>query len=177
MGVAKEEPFDPGDGGIPPEMWASDVNENGWVKWKLLESTLSEADTNELGTEYQITLPPQLREYLLSPFHCIDQINNGVRLTSLPSLPCDNPLKEIRKEWDTWKPLLQVGYIPVAEMEDGWGPVCFDSKNGTVVWFDHEELFRLDSESTHYTDELVKLRKPLHKDLDEFYSFTFTEAA
>lgn len=91
----------------------------------------------------------------------------------LPEMPSDLPLKQIEFQLDVWKPLVDVGYIPFGDYEDGWGPVCFDIMNRNenddcpIIWFDHEELFNSDFEKGKSRLELDKMKKELYSNFQE----------
>src|SRR5213593_431150 len=67
----------PKDYGVPQDMWAGPVNSGGWVDWKLLPSSVTEADISEFESRFGITFPPSFRAYLQARFHCFDQVHSA----------------------------------------------------------------------------------------------------
>jgi hypothetical protein len=182
--VAKNLSYGPESGGVPPEMFNGDVDEDGWVEWKIIPSTLSETDIVAFFNGYGITPPQTLVEYMKADFHLIDQVLSEKMDISLPEIASDNPFKKMKMMLEAWDFLVKAGYIPIAEMGDGWGPICYKQSNGSVVWFDHDELPSLyappkPSILTKFVKSLFKvqdtpitaesLEKPLYNSLDEFY--------
>src|SRR2546422_9633751 len=72
-GVASKSPQ---DSGVPVEMQVGQVDADGWVEWRVLPSTLSEADVTQLEKRFGIQLPPLFRAYLLARFHLFDQVTS-----------------------------------------------------------------------------------------------------
>lgn len=150
MGVASVD----GSGGVPPEMFDGDVDDEGWVAWRMLPSTLTNADVSKLESEFAIQLPPLFRAYLLAGFQLFDQVHSSRhdQLIFNTDVPSHDPLGPIRQLINAWKPLLSAGYIPFAEWGDSWGPMCFDIEKRNpdgdcpVVWMDHELLIPLGPE-------------------------------
>lgn len=89
---------------------------------------------------YGITPPQTLVEYMKAGFHLIGEVVNEERTISFPELQSDNPFKQMKMMLEAWDFLVKAGYIPIADTEDGWGPICYKQSDGSVVWFDHEEL-------------------------------------
>jgi len=140
-----------------------------------------------LFNEYGVKPPKPLIEYLKSDFHLIDQVNNEERMTSLPHIPSDNPLGPMKELLEAWRPLITAGYIPIAEMEDGWGPICYKQSDGSITWFDHEllanlwylrppsfsqKIIRRFFPSERPPSTLTELEQPLSDDIDKFYRDT-----
>lgn len=167
---------DPKDAGVPSEMQVGLVDEEGWVEWRVLPSTLTEADVAAVEMEFGATFPPLFRAYLLARFQLFDQVKSRrhdqqIFMTDTPSR---KPLKPLRELMKTWQPLIDAGYIPFAEWGDGWGPMCFDtSKRGTdgecpVVWMDHELLIPLGADKCRQRESVVRLAQPLYGSCREF---------
>lgn len=170
--VAKDPPFAPEDGGVPREMWNGEVDPEGWVEWKMIESTITENDFSELEREFGHPIPAGVREYFLVPFfHVVDQVNNGETLFFLPGMPADNPFGHFSRLVLGWRPLLEFGYFPFAEYQDGWGPICLKESDGTIVWFDHEEV--VVDPSTLTASFLAEREKPLSQSLMSFWTTVF----
>ncbi len=92
-GVAKESPFDPESAGVPPQMFASEVDEEGWVEWHRTPSAVTVEQIQDLFNQYEIDPPQAWVAYLLADCHLVDQVNNGQTLYGLPEIPADNPLR------------------------------------------------------------------------------------
>lgn len=137
-GVAKKPPYDADSSGVPPEMFDGEVNQSGWVRWKIIPSTVTEADVLSFYNEYGITPPQALVEYMKSDFHLLDEVSTGF----FPHIPSDNPFRPMREllESPGYKPLIGFGYIPIAMMDDDQGAICYRQSDGRIVWFDHEAL-------------------------------------
>jgi hypothetical protein len=188
-GVAKRPPYDPDSSGVPPEMFDGEVDQEGWVRWKVVPSTVSEADIVSFFKEYEITPPRALVEYMRSDFHLLDQVSTGF----FPDIPSDNPFRPMREllEAPGHKPLIEYGYIPVALMYDDQGVICYKQSDGRVVWFDHELLASIwwprapslaerminrlkpkigrPTPSEDLATQVRSLEQPLFDTLDEFY--------
>ena len=95
MGVASVD----GSGGVPPEMFDGDVDDEGWVAWKMLPSTLSLDDVVGLETEFTVEFPPLFRAYLLAGFQLFDQIHSSKydQLIFNTDVPSNTPLEPIRR--------------------------------------------------------------------------------
>lgn len=180
-GVAKKPPYDPDSAGVPPEMFDGEVDEEGWVRWKIVPSTVTEADILSFYNEHGIYPPQTLIEYMKSDFHLLDEVSTGF-FTCIPS---DNPFRPMREllEAPGHKPLIEFGYIPVASMDDDQGVICHKQSDGRVVWFDHEGLANLWSprrsgllqrwlgaKPSDPAERLQLLEQPLFETLDEFYT-------
>jgi len=142
--------YDIEDSGVPREMQGGDPDEEGYVEWKIIPSKINELEIRDLEKEYNIQFPDIYKAYLLSYCHLGLSIKIGDRHVFLPEIPSDYPLKEIKSQLNNWRPLVNAGFIPFGEYEDGWGPVCFDAKSKnndySIIWFEHEELFSNDFE-------------------------------
>jgi hypothetical protein len=178
MGVVEE---DPEDAGVPPEMQVGEVNADGWVEWRVLPSTLREADVAAVEAEFGVRLPPLFRAYLLARFQLFNQVksrryNQQILMTDTPA---GKPLAPLRELMDEWRPLIDAGFIPFAEWGDSWGPMCFDSAQRAadgecpVVWMDHEALLPLGSEGCRQRAAVVPLVQPLYASCREFLSDVF----
>lgn len=181
-GGAKKPPYDPDSAGVPPEMFDGEVDEEGWVRWKIIPSTVTEADILSFYGEFGITPHRTLIEYMQSDFHLLDEVSTGF----FPSLPSDNPFRPMREllEAPGYKPLILLGYIPVALMYDDQGVICHRESDGHVVWFDHELLAdvwwprppsllqRLMGRKSpmNPAERIRSLEQPLFNTLDEFYA-------
>jgi hypothetical protein len=167
---------DPEDGGVPDAMRAGEVDIDGWVPWKLLTSTLTEADVAAVERRFGIDFPPVFRGYLLARFHLFQQVRSNLhdQQVLIPATPSHRPLDQLSALLAAWHPLIDAGYIPFAEWGDGWGPMCFDvslrAADGDcpVVWFDHDLLVTLGEEASIRPDELRPISRPLYGSCREF---------
>lgn len=126
-GVASTRPT---DHGVPREMWAGPVDLDGWVDWKLLPSTLADADVAKLESEFGVSFPPSFQAYLQARFHCFDQVQSARHDESIlwPETPARDPLRAVRELLKGWRVLISADLIPFAQWGDGYGPMCFDSR-------------------------------------------------
>jgi hypothetical protein len=144
---AKEPPYHPEDGGVPPDMVDGAVSADGWVAWKMLPSTVSEEQVREAESGLPGPFPPLFRAYLTARFTL------GMNCLDLPSLPSDNPLGNLLAVTRGWSVLWPAGYVCFADNAQGdVGPLCFDLRQRLsdgdcpVVLFDHEHLLNLPEE-------------------------------
>ena len=173
MHVAAE---DPEDAGVPPEMQAGAVNEDGWVEWRLLPSTLSEADVAAVEREFGVEFPPLFRAYLLARFHLFDQAKSERydQQILMTDTPANRPLTPLRELLTAWRPLIGAAYVPFAQWGDGWGPMCFDARaratdgDCLVVWLDHERVIPLGEEAWRRREAMQPLAEPLYGSCREF---------
>ena len=158
---------------IPDDM----ISEDG-KRWKLIESTVSEEDINEIENKFSIKLPNIYREYLTSYCHMFDDLegvldnfcgecDKEVVMHILPE-PSDNPLSKFEELLNDLSGLVEFGYIPIGDFF-GWGPLCFDMFNDyKLVWLDHDEYYDCESR-----EELEDLREVLFEDFKEFMECFF----
>lgn len=167
--VAKKPPFDVRDGGVPPEMFDSDVDAEGWVKWKMLPSTLTENDVVEIEKMLPEQFPPLFRAFLTTRF-TMDIETPEARL---PALPSDNPLGNLLLQLRGWSALLPSGYVAFAEDGNDTGPLCFDFNNRLadgdcpIVVFDHEHLANLGEELCGEREQVLSYAKPAYASFRE----------
>ncbi len=80
---------------------------------------------------------------------------------------------------NTWQPLFDAGFVPVAQWGDGWGPICFDTTQRRddgecpMVWIDHEDIISLDPGEYRQRDAVRLLMKPLYDSCRDFFSDIF----
>ncbi|WP_019420123.1 SMI1/KNR4 family protein [Paenibacillus sp. OSY-SE] len=143
---------------VPDDMRAGEVDEEGWVNWKLIPSTITDEEIRELEAEFSISFPPLLKA-LLQTYHYIDLHFNNVkeedgykgdcRFIEMPAMSSEDRLSNYRFLLQSWEPLLAAGYVPFTECEDSQGPVCFDTlrmdEDGDcpVIWILHDYLHEL----------------------------------
>ncbi|GGH47702.1 hypothetical protein GCM10008014_11190 [Paenibacillus silvae] len=157
------------DAGVPVEMQDGEVDEEGWVHWRMLDSAVTEEQIDELAEALirprsdacgaAFSVPPLYAAYLSTRYVLNVYLRYDGCTIALPNLPSDSPLEEIRKLWSAWPTLIEAGYIPFASYEDGAGPVCWDAnkpdqeRDYAVVWFDHESLL----DEQQYSREKLEL--------------------
>jgi hypothetical protein len=172
---------DPEDHGVPPDMQVGEVDEEGWVDWRMIPSTLRESDVAAVEREFGVAFPPLFRAYLLARHHLFDGFHSRRhdQLVSLPELPSHAPLRRLRNELKGSGPLVAAGLIAFGVWGDGWGPVCFDDHaraadgDCPVVWADHEELTTLGEERCRVRAEVQPLLEPLYGSFREMLADLF----
>ncbi len=176
MSVAAD---DPSDSGVPPEMQVGEVNEDGWVEWKLLDSKISLRDVTNLENEFQIQFPDYYRAYLLSACHLFDEVVSEKydQQIMMPAISSAAPLSETRQSLQAWSELIHAGFIPIGQWGDGWGPICFDTTKRNegdcpLVWMDHELIIPL-GESMRDRERLEPFIQPLWANSHEFLEDLF----
>ena len=172
MSVAAE---DPADAGVPPEMQVGDVNPDGWVEWRVLPSTLKDADVGAIETEFRVQFPPVFRAYLLARFQLFDQVRSRRydQQIFMTHTPAGKPLNPLRELMNAWLPLIEADFIPFAQWGDGWGPMCFDTVQRRadgecpIVWMDHEALAPLGPDICRRRELVVPFAQPLYNTFRE----------
>ena len=180
MGVAAEEK---GGAGVPPDMQIGEVDEEGWVAWRVMASRVTEADLDAWEDHIGVSLPMWFRAYLGARAHIYDQLHamsHKKQLIFMPATPTHDPLSEIRGLVEAWRPLLEAGYLPVAQWGDGWGPMCLDLRAGRpdeddfpIVWFDHEILGPLGPDTCRDRDAIAGHGEPLYASYRDFIHDVF----
>ena len=179
IGVA---PVTPDGSGVPPEMQVGDVDEEGWVAWKVLPSTLNASEVEELEKEFGVQFPPLFRAYLLARFHLFDQVHSRKynQLIFMSDTPSRKSLAEIRALIEGWQDLIDAGFVAFAEWGDSWGPMCFDVEQRAadgdcpIVWMDHELLIPLGEQNLRKRELVMPLVHPLYASCREFLLDVFT---
>ena len=180
MGVAAEN----GGSGVPPEMFDGPINDAGWVAWRMLPSTLSNADISHLEDEFTVTLPPLFRAYLLAGFQLFDQIHSSRhdQLIFNTPVPANDPLGPLRRELTGWRSLIDASLVPFAEWGDCWGPMCFDTQQRLhdgdcpIVWLDHELLIPLGEQQCRVRESVAPHINPIFDSYADFLTDTFSVA-
>ncbi len=159
----------PSDHGVPREMWAAPVDSDGWVDWKLLPSTLTNADVSALESEFGVSFPPSFQAYLQARFHCFDQVRSARYDEAIlwPAMPAHDPLRALRELLKGWRALISADLIPFAQWGDGYGPMCFDSRRRRpdgdcpILWLDHELIAPMGQKAALRAN-LTRLEQPLY---------------
>lgn len=136
------------DFGVPTDMQVGKVDEEGWVRWNMIPSTVSAIQIRELERAYglPVTVPPLYEAYLTTCYLMSVVLRYDHFSIELPGLPSSHPLRHLQILWENGKSLIAQGYIPFATYEDGAGPICWDTHKPqtdgdySVVGFDHESL-------------------------------------
>ncbi|MGF1529487.1 MAG: hypothetical protein ACFCBW_22295 [Candidatus Competibacterales bacterium] len=165
--VVKEPGDTPADGGIPMEM-LQERTEDDWGLWKVVPSKISRADVEATFGEYGVVPPEECIAYYLADCHLVDQVAayGGAGAFIIP-IPSDDPLGPLREYLAAWASLMALGYVPLGEYGDGYGPICLKQSTGTVVWFDHERLHPMPELKA---SALGAIEQPLHVSVAEYYA-------
>lgn len=124
--------------GVPSDMRCSEPDGEGWCEWKMIPSSVKEADVAALEARLPCRLPPVLRAYLTT--YCVLGMDFGEFL--LPQVPSDKPLAAITRLLMSREPWA-AGYVQIASTVDG-DPVCLDVRSPTsdgdfaIVRFNHD---------------------------------------
>lgn len=154
--------------GVPEEMQAGPVDEDGWCKWKLVPSTVTAADLDRLEQERGCRFPSLLRVFLSTCCHYFEDAGLGRQTLEKPFSCFEN----------AWNPTLVRGnYLPFLWDTEGYFIRCIDLTNMPdedrcpVVQIDHERLFDLDEDAGR--EELAPLMEPVAVSLQAFLSEIF----
>jgi hypothetical protein len=163
--------------GVPAAMQAGPIDADGWVEWRVLPSTLTEAEVTQLENKFSMQLPPIFRAYLLARFHMFDQVTSAKHdeLIFMTDTPAGKPLAPLERLLNSpWRPLISAGFIPFAEWRDSCGPMCFDTERRApdgdcpIVWMDHELLASISAERSRVRKNVLPLAQPLYDSCREF---------
>lgn len=171
--------------GVPSAMQVGEIDEDGWVEWRILPSTLGEAEVDTLELDFGVKFPPLFRAYLLARFHLFDQVRSRKhdQLVWMSDTPHGRPLMPLRGMISSWSPLIDAGFVPFAQWGDGWGPMCFDTRLSRmdgecpIVWMDHESLAILGPDKCRNRDAVLPLAKVLYPSCREFLTDVFGRPA
>lgn len=146
---------------LEPPMAFGEPNQDGWVRWRTMPSTVTDADLAGAEALLPAPLPPAMKAYF--KYRCILMMDRLM----LPEIPAADPLGPFLAEAMAWAPLLKAGYIPFAEYGDGYGPVCLDTRQPTgddyaVGWIDHEHFHNLPQTDWDNRAALIRLFNPLY---------------
>lgn len=155
---------------VPMDMRNGEVDEEGWIDWKIVNSTIKMEEIKVVEQQYQIKYPELYKQFLLA-YHYVElQFKNIKEGTSykgdcafieMPRLIKGEGLSEVVTLIEDWHPMLLAGYLPFAVGEDGQGPICFDLHNSNeqgdypVVWVLHDYLHQLDD--TQQDGEAIRI--------------------
>ncbi len=164
VGVAKEPPFEREDGGVPFAMFDGEVDGEGWVQWKMIDSTVTENDIVEIEKMLPGQFPPLFRAFLTTRF-TMEIETPHVRL---PALPCDNPFGELFSTLRGWATLFSANYVAFAADGNDAGCLCFDFGNRLpdadcpIIIFDHEQLITLGEQLCGAREQTSPLAIPVY---------------
>lgn len=146
--------------GVPEEMRAGEPNEDGWVKWKMIPSTVMESDFEIIENEWGVKFPLMLKAYFKAYFHYFEE-NVGRITPKKPFYSLDNAYNPV---------LLRFGYLPFTWDSEGYFIRCIDLSNMpdeyncSICQIDHEVLFDYDQEAVTKEDideSMVKIEENL----------------
>lgn len=144
---------------VPMDMRNGQVDEEGWIDWKIVNSTITMEEIEVIEQQYAIKYPELYKQFLRA-YHYIELQFKNIKEGSsykgdcafieMPRLLTGEGLSEVISLIENWNPMLLAGYLPFAVGEDGQGPICFDLRNPNeqgdypVVWVLHDYLHQVD---------------------------------
>jgi len=159
---------------VPEEMRVGEVDEDGWCKWKMIPSTVTESDFEIIENEWGVKFPLMLKAYFKVYFHYFEE-NVGRVPSKKPFYSLDNAYNPV---------LIRCGYLPFTWDSEGYFICCVDLSNMPdedscpICHIDHEVLFEYEEETVTKDDinqNMVKIEKNLksyfEKVLIENYSY------
>jgi len=171
------------DRGVPLDMQVGEVDDEGWVQWRITEPRVTLNDIASLEKRFGIEFPNYFRAYLLAACHLFDQIHSSKyeQLIFMTHVPSNKPLGPLESLLSSWQPLISASFIPFAEWGDGWGPMCFDAQQRSVddcpiVWMDHELLIPLGPEACGDREAVMPHVQSLYSNTIEFIDDVFKVA-
>ena len=129
--------------GTPPEtMWAGDQNSDGWRPWRVVPSTVTPQELDELETEHGLPYPPIYRRFL-EYLRFVDLAAFGLDFERHLPGEWQATLRHLYRAFDPQR-TVKVGLLPFGrERLADAGLVCFDTRqrhpdgDSPVVW-DHD---------------------------------------
>lgn len=144
---------------VPMDMRNGEVDEEGWIGWRIVDSTITLEQIKVIEQQYQFEYPELYRQFLLA-YHYVELQFKNIKEGSsykgdcafieMPRLATGEGLSEVISLIENWHPMLLAGYLPFAVGEDEQGPICFDLRNPSkqgdypVVWVLHDYLHQLE---------------------------------
>lgn len=129
------------DDGVPVDMMLGEPDDDGYVAWKILPSTVSMEELQAIEARMPGPFPPVFRAYCTTR-HVLGLTFDRV---VLPHLPPEDTLASVRNTVQRWHLLQESGYCAFSESDAG--PICFDlhrrhleTGDCPVLFFDREEL-------------------------------------
>jgi hypothetical protein len=177
---ARTPPCLPTDG-VEPAL-RGDFRKDDWCDVRTLPSPVTETDLNDLEALVGAQFPSPVRAFLGARCHCMDQLHARSHRNQLVlwhmQQPSD-PLAEVRAFLKAHRDFSGVGFVPIAQWGDGWGPMCFDAlaprdsdEDAVVGWFDHE---RFTPEFAFSRAAVEPLFKPLYPSTRAFFRDAFED--
>ena len=151
---------------VPEEMRASELDEEGWVKWKMIPSTVTESNFEIIENEWGVQFPLMLKAYFKVYFHYFEE--------NVGRVPPDEPFYSLNNAYNP--ALLTCGYLPFTWDSEGYFIRCIDLSNMPdedscpIYQIDHEVLFEYDEETITKEDidkNMVKIEKNLKSYLEK----------
>jgi hypothetical protein len=143
---------------VPMDMRNGEVDEEGWIDWKIVNSTITMEEIEVIEQQYEIIYPELYKQFLMA-YHYVELQFKNIKEGSsykgdcafieMPRLLTGEGLSEVISLIENWHPMLLAGYLPFAVAEDGQGPICFDLQSPNeqgdypVVWVLHDYLHQL----------------------------------
>lgn len=155
---------------VPEELRAGPVNEDGWCKWKLTPSPVTEDDLDRLEQETGCAFPSLLRTFLSTYCHYFEDMGLG-RQTP------DEPFSSVKNAWNPT--LVRAGFLPFLWDEEGYYIRCIDLANMPdedrcpVVQIDHEILFDETEDADRET--LLPHMEPVTENFQGFLEEIFSD--
>lgn len=168
---AKAPTDDPLDGGVPARMQAG-PEQDGWVRWQLLPSEVTEEDLNQLERELGVSFPPLFRGFLSTYYHFFGAITGG----RVPDQSSDCPLSDLREVWHP--DLTRNQYLPFESSELLGAYLCLDvshlpqEEKCPVVSFPLDEVYGLD-ENAITRAQLEAIAQPVSPNFKTYLAEVF----
>ena len=146
--------------------------------WKLMDSTLTAKDIEELEKDFNLTLPEEYKEYIMAASHmfgCLaGNLDNflfeddvDVTLKVIPQ-PYKAELKYIKVYFENLDVLLKAGYIPLGEFEED-GCLYMDLENNNrIVWIPYEDCIGF-TKREEFEEEQIKIFNNLSEYMKCFF--------
>ncbi len=137
-----------------------------WKRWKLVESTITDEQLNELEDKIGTKLPQILRDFLSTYFHYFEDPigRNSIETPFEGFLNAYNPL------------LVAAGYVPFSWDEEMYYINCIKLSDERIYNIDHEELFNIDYDESGYEieddmdeEEILEMKQELEECIREVH--------
>ena len=168
---AKSPSDDAEDGGVPELMQMGPIKD-GWVRWKLVPSTVSQEEIAQLEQEWGLCFPPLFRAFLTTYYHFFGVITQG----RLPNQSSDCPLSKFKTGWNP--AVTRNQYLPFGYDEASGKCHCIDvcslpdEELCPVVEIDLDDFWSLDTENVTRR-QLEKLANPISKNFKTYLTEIF----
>ncbi len=134
---------------IPKEMLVDDADPTQeYNSWKLVESTVTDEELNELEKKLGIKFPQIIRDFLSTYFHCFN--------TPIGKNSIKDPFRGI---YHAWNPLLvESGYLPFTWDYDHYYILCIkltdidNYEKCGIYQIGYDKLFDIDYDPSYYKD-------------------------